>query len=170
MTEYDFSPEAIDAYIQKQAKISNWVDNRVTSNPFTPDPAVRAHRVIDRVDEDDRREKVQRWLEDERQHTRRVADLRTAQQIQLIVEEDMLQKTRPRPVDGQRPLDVTLSGQTTGSHDPSRSSSVTLWARSRSTVHSNGSQERQTQALPETGSQVNKVTAPTSHDRRCLIM
>jgi len=38
MTEYDFSPEAIDAYIQKQAKISNWVNNtnrHPPANSFT---------------------------------------------------------------------------------------------------------------------------------------
>lgn len=48
MTEYDYSPEAIDAYMQKQEKISRWVDNtldhrRELRNPFTPaTPAVHA--------------------------------------------------------------------------------------------------------------------------------
>jgi len=36
MTEYDFSPEAYDAYIQKQVKISNWVDNTYRYPPANP--------------------------------------------------------------------------------------------------------------------------------------
>ena len=57
MTEYDYSPEAVDAYVQKQVKISKWVDNTLRhpqANPYTPaTPAVRAHHI--RLDEEDRR-------------------------------------------------------------------------------------------------------------------
>jgi hypothetical protein len=57
MTEYDFSPEAVDAYVKKQAKISNWVDNtsrHPPANPFTPaTPAVQALHI--RLDEEERR-------------------------------------------------------------------------------------------------------------------
>src|SRR5258708_5810304 len=57
MTEYDFSPEALDAYVQKQYKIANWVDGtkrQPPSNPFTPaTPAVHALQMT--TDDDDNR-------------------------------------------------------------------------------------------------------------------
>jgi hypothetical protein len=57
MTEYDFSPEALDAYVQKQHKIANWVDNtkrQPPANPFTPaTPAVHALQI--RREDDDNR-------------------------------------------------------------------------------------------------------------------
>ena len=57
MTEYDFSPEALDAYVQKQYKIANWVDGtkrQPPSNPFTPaTPAVHALQIT-RDDDDNR--------------------------------------------------------------------------------------------------------------------
>ena len=57
MTEYDYSPEALDAYVLKQQKISNWVDEtkrQPPANPFTPaTPAVHALQI--RREEDDNR-------------------------------------------------------------------------------------------------------------------
>jgi len=57
MTEYDFSPEALDAYVQKQYKIANWVDGtkrQPPANPFTPaTPAVHALQMT-RDDDDNR--------------------------------------------------------------------------------------------------------------------
>jgi hypothetical protein len=71
MTEYDFSPEAIDAYVKKQTKISNWVDNtnrHPPANPFTPaTPAVRAHHI--KQEEDERRHR-RRDSKDSRYHDR----------------------------------------------------------------------------------------------------
>jgi hypothetical protein len=49
MTEYDFSPEAVDAYVKKQHKIGRWVNDtkrHPPANPFTPaTPAVHASEV-----------------------------------------------------------------------------------------------------------------------------
>jgi hypothetical protein len=57
MTEYDFSPEAFEAYIHKQQKIATWVDNtkrQPPANPFTPaTPAVHALQI--RREDDDSR-------------------------------------------------------------------------------------------------------------------
>ncbi|KAF9533419.1 hypothetical protein CPB83DRAFT_473110 [Crepidotus variabilis] len=59
MTEYDYSPEAFEAFMHKQYKISTWVDKTNKSppcNPFTPaTPAVHAALA----------------LEDERRHRRK---------------------------------------------------------------------------------------------------
>lgn len=58
MTEYDYSPEAIDAYVRKQYKIAQWVDdaNRVKQkSPFTPaTPAPEAKRSLPRTYDSDR--------------------------------------------------------------------------------------------------------------------
>ena len=49
MTEYDFSPEAVDAYVKKQQKIGRWVNDtkrHPPANPFTPaTPAVHVSEV-----------------------------------------------------------------------------------------------------------------------------
>ena len=57
MTEYDYSPEAFEAYIQKQQKISRWVDHtrdhrRELRNPFTPaTPAVQYAKELQHTDD-----------------------------------------------------------------------------------------------------------------------
>lgn len=66
MTEYDYSPEAIDAYVKKQQKIGRWVNDtkrHPPANPFTPaTPAVHASEVG-----------RERSHASERQHRRRVS-------------------------------------------------------------------------------------------------
>ena len=68
MTEYDFSPEALDAYVQKQYKIANWVDDtkrQPPANPFTPaTPAVHALQIRREDDDNRHRRKESRNAKD----------------------------------------------------------------------------------------------------------
>jgi len=85
MTEYDYSPEAFEALIQKQEKISRWVDNTLDHrgeqrNPFTPaTPAVLALGLRPPEDSDDdsdypRRHRRHRGSKDDRRERNRDRD------------------------------------------------------------------------------------------------
>lgn len=47
MTEYDYSPEALDAFIQKQRKIAHWVDN-TKRQPLPPIPFASGSHIVSR--------------------------------------------------------------------------------------------------------------------------
>jgi len=75
MTEYDFSPEAYEAYIRKQNTVAKWVDKTNScslKNPFTPyTPAVQAMQL---QENDDYSESRQRHPRRRESHDRRRQD------------------------------------------------------------------------------------------------
>ncbi|PPQ73898.1 hypothetical protein CVT26_011731 [Gymnopilus dilepis] len=72
MTEYDYSPEAFEAYIHKQQQIARWVDRTNRSpqkNPFTPaTPAVQALALDRGLDSDDEYDSDNRRRPRRREH------------------------------------------------------------------------------------------------------
>jgi len=60
MTEYDYSPEAVDRYVRKQQTVSKWVQKTKQGpmrDPFTPaTPAVLANDLDESSDQDDVRQ------------------------------------------------------------------------------------------------------------------
>ena len=133
MTEYDFSPEAIDAYIQKQAKISNWVNNtkrHPPANSFTTATPPLLDRLFPKTQF-------------------RTAVRRPLSRQRVWDEEDALRMGRPRRE--RRASDSEQGGQIEGRSgqglgDPSEGlSSRTIGAQSGERRSLERSQERATQ-------------------------
>ncbi|KAF8188353.1 hypothetical protein BJ912DRAFT_1059483 [Pholiota molesta] len=128
MTEYDYSPEAFDAYLRKQQQIARWVDKTAHSpfrDPYTPATPADALRTR-ALDTDDRR--------DDSPHRRNAsADRRDRPRDRPHRERDR-ERERPRDTrDRDRDRSRDLRDRERGSD---RQSAKTHNKRNRSASHS----------------------------------
>ncbi|KAF5330480.1 hypothetical protein D9619_005985 [Psilocybe cf. subviscida] len=128
MTEYDYSPEAINAYVQKQYKIAQWVDDANSvrqKSPFTPaTPAPEAKRSLPRTYDSDRyvdsRHTKSKPSRDDRDRRRDRDRDRSFREREPELERPREHKTSSRP-QKSRHRSASVSNVPAARPDPSRS-------------------------------------------------